>query len=234
MLKMVSSSFYNTLIDNEEAIPKTTMLEIDRIRKKNILFTINTNRHYKEVLDYNKSYNFIDYIISLNGSYIYDVNKEKCIFKKKLSTVNLKKIKDTYKDKDIFYYTEDNILNDYENNDIYKVEIKIDNDLDELLKRAKKLKVNMSTLSINDEEFLEITSNNASMFTGLDKISLKNNFELKNILSICGNNSDLPIVKNIEKAFIVKNSSNLLKKETRRVTFSNNEKGVERVLKKIK
>lgn len=182
MLKMVSSSFYNTLIDNEEAIPKTTMLEIDRIRKKNILFTINTNRHYKEVLDYNKSYNFIDYIISLNGSYIYDVNKEKCIFKKKLSTVNLKKIKDTYKDKDIFYYTEDNILNDYENNDIYKVEIKIDNDLDELLKRAKKLKVNMSTLSINDEEFLEITSNNASMFTGLDKISLKNNFELKNIL----------------------------------------------------
>ena len=234
MLKMVSSSFYNTLIDNEEAIPKTTMLEIDRIRKKNILFTINTNRHYKEVLDYNKSYNFIDYIISLNGSYIYDVNKEKCIFKKKLSTVNLKKIKDTYKDKDIFYYTEDNILNDYENNDIYKVEIKIDNDLDELLKRAKKLKVNMSTLSINDEEFLEITSNNASMFTGLDKISLKNNFELKNILSICGNDSDLPIVKNIEKAFIVKNSSNLLKKETRRVTFSNNEKGVERVLKKIK
>ena len=234
MLKMVSSSFYNTLIDNEEAIPKTTMLEIDRIRKKNILFTINTNRHYKEVLDYNKSYNFIDYIISLNGSYIYDVNKEKCIFKKKLSTVNLKKIKDTYKDKDIFYYTEDNILNDYENNDIYKVEIKIDNDLDELLKRAKKLKVNMSTLSINDEEFLEITSNNASMFTGLDKISLKNNFELKNILSICGNDSDLPIVKNIEKAFIVKNSSNLLKKETRRITFSNNEKGVERVLKKIK
>lgn len=234
MLKMVSSSFYNTLIDNEEAIPKTTMLEIDRIRKKNILFTINTNRHYKEVLDYNKSYNFIDYIISLNGSYIYDVNKEKCIFKKKLSTVNLKKIKDTYKDKDIFYYTEDNILNDYENNDIYKVEIKIDNDLDELLKRAKKLKVNMSILSINDEDFLEITSNNASMFTGLDKISLKNNFELKNILSICGNDSDLPIVKNIEKAFIVKNSSNLLKKETRRVTFSNNEKGVERVLKKIK
>ena len=37
MLKMVSSSFYNTLIDNEEAIPKTTMLEKDRIIKKNIL-----------------------------------------------------------------------------------------------------------------------------------------------------------------------------------------------------
>ena len=38
MLKMVSSSFYNTLIDKEESIPKTTMLEIDRIRKKNIFF----------------------------------------------------------------------------------------------------------------------------------------------------------------------------------------------------
>ena len=234
MLKMVSSSFYNTLIDNEEAIPKTTMLEIDCIRKKNILFTINTNRHYQEVLDYNKSYNFIDYIISLNGSYIYDVNNEKCLFKKKLSTVNLKKIKELYNDKEILYYTEDSVLKDFDNNEIYKVEIKINNDLDDLLKRANKLKVNMSTLRINNEEFLEMTSNNASMFTGLDKISLKNNFDLKKILSICGNDSDLPIVKNIEKAFIVKNASNLLKKETKRVTFSNNEKGVERVLKKIK
>ena len=44
MIKMVVSSFYNTLIDNEEAIPVSTMLEIERIRKKGIIFSV--GRYY--------------------------------------------------------------------------------------------------------------------------------------------------------------------------------------------
>jgi hydroxymethylpyrimidine pyrophosphatase-like HAD family hydrolase len=42
MIKIVVSSFYNTLINYEEAIDASTMLEIDRIRNKGILFTILT------------------------------------------------------------------------------------------------------------------------------------------------------------------------------------------------
>ncbi len=70
MIKMFISSFYNTLIDEEDAIPTTTMLAIDQLKQKNILITIITNRLQNEVLYYNKDYPFIDYIISLNGSII--------------------------------------------------------------------------------------------------------------------------------------------------------------------
>ena len=73
MIRMVVSSFYNTLINYEEAIPTSTMLEIDRIRNNNVLFTVSTNGLYNEILDYNKDFPFVDYIISLNGSYVYDV-----------------------------------------------------------------------------------------------------------------------------------------------------------------
>ncbi|MBQ9018728.1 MAG: HAD hydrolase family protein [Bacilli bacterium] len=92
MIKMVVSSFYNTLINKEEAIDMSTMLEIDRIRNEKVLFTISTNGLYKEILDYNKDFPFVDYIISLNGSYIYDVLKDKCIYKQKIAKIDVKKI----------------------------------------------------------------------------------------------------------------------------------------------
>ena len=110
MIKMVVSSFFNTLIDSEEAIPTSTMLQIEKLRKRKILFSICTNRPYKEVLEYNHDFPFIDYIISLNGSYIYDVEKEKCLFKSKLSSINLKKILSLFEQEKMIFYTEEEIL----------------------------------------------------------------------------------------------------------------------------
>ena len=107
MIRIVVSSFYNTLIDYEEAIPTSTMLEIDRIRNNKVLFAISTNGNYKEILEYNKSYPFVDYIISLNGSYVYDVLNDKCIYKQKIAKVDVKKIYNSFKNYNINYYTED-------------------------------------------------------------------------------------------------------------------------------
>ena len=68
MKKMIVISFYNALIDDEYAIKKSIMLEIERIRKKGLLFCVCTNRTYQEVLEYNRDFPFIDYIVALNGS----------------------------------------------------------------------------------------------------------------------------------------------------------------------
>ena len=91
MIRMVVSSFYNTLINYEEAIPTSTMLEIDRIRNNKVLFTISTNGLYNEILDYNKDFPFVDYIISLNGSCVYDALNNKCIYKQKIAKVDINK-----------------------------------------------------------------------------------------------------------------------------------------------
>ena len=76
MIRMLISSFYNTLIDKEDAIPMSTMLEIDKLRNKGILFSVCTNKSKEDILYYNHDYPFIDYIISLNGCNIYDVRKD--------------------------------------------------------------------------------------------------------------------------------------------------------------
>ena len=70
MIRMLISSFYNTIIDKEDAIPMSTMLEIDKLRKKGILFSVCTNRDKDEVLYYNHDYPFMDYIIAYNGNYL--------------------------------------------------------------------------------------------------------------------------------------------------------------------
>ena len=234
MIKLVVSSFYNTLINDDESIDKSTMIEIDRIRKKGIIFAVATNRNYKEVLDYNKDFDFIDYIISLNGSYIYDVKKERCIYKKKISLSNIKKISSLYSDYNINYYLENEIVDSEDkinDKEVFKIEIEINSIED--IKKISKLKVNHSIFQYNDKKYLEITSANASMFTGVDQISLKNNLNLKEILSINANESDYSLVTNIPHAYVVKNGSGKLKKATKKRTYSNNEKGLERLLKKL-
>ena len=101
MIRIIVCSFYNTLIDSEEAIPASTMLEIDRIRNNKVLFTISTNGTYNEVLEYNKDFPFVDYIISLNGSYVYDAINNKCIYKQKIAKNDIKKIYNSFKNYNI-------------------------------------------------------------------------------------------------------------------------------------
>lgn len=235
MIKMIVSSFYNTLINNEDAIPTSTMLEIERLRNKKIIFTVATNGLYQEVLDYNKDFNFVDFIISLNGSYVYDVEKQKCIYKKKLSPTIIKKVKEIYQEDKITYYSENTTYDEYnEEQEIYKVEVELLKTDEEKINKIKKMKVNTSILYHNDNTYLEITNSNASIFNGIDQISLKNNFDLKDIIAICGNESDSAVVQNITHTYIVKNANSKLKKMTKHITLSNDEKGVERILKKVK
>ena len=234
MIKMVVSSFYNTLINEEEAIASSTMLEIDRLRNKGIIFCVCTNRLSQEILDYNRDLPFIDYIISLNGNCIYEVESGKYFSKNKLSCSNIKKVSTIFKDSKIYYYTEKNVyekLDDILEEDIYKIEVEIEEDKER--EKLGKLNVNSSIFTWQGKKYLEIVSSRSSMFSGVDQVSLKLDISLNEIVSIGANESDYSLIKNIEKSYIMKNSCPILKKVTKRVTKSNNEKGVEMVLKKL-
>lgn len=232
MIKMIVSSFYNTLINEEEAIPQSTMLEIERIRKKGIIFVVATNRLYQEVLDYNTDFPFIDYIVSLNGSIVYDVQKRKIIHKKKMTEASIKNISKLYEKDIITYYTEEannNYLDDLKEKNIYKIEIQTS----EIKEKLKKINVNTSFFKKDSKNYLEIISHKASMFNGIDQIALKNNINLKEILVIAGNESDISMINNLKNSFVVENCAELLKKTKAQKTSSNNQNGVENILKEL-
>lgn len=218
MIRMLISSFYNTIIDKEDAIPMSTMLEIDKLRKKGILFSVCTNRDKDEVLYYNHDYPFLDYIIAYNGNYIYDVNKKKSIFSNYLKKSIVKDIEDIFKDYKINYYEE--------NNKVYKIEIKVKKKEFNLIDRLDKLDVYSSIFTYNKEHFIEITS--GSFIDGINKLKISPDM----IVSIIGNLSEKQLIKTIEKTYVVSNSPKELKKLANFKTKSNNSKGVEQVIKK--
>lgn len=231
MIKIIVSSFYNTLINKEEAIEMSTMLEIDRIRNKGILFTISTNGLYKEVLDYNKDFPFIDYIISLNGSYVYDVLNKKCVYKQKISKLDVKKIYQSLKKYKIYYYTEDKICTNYNeviNKDVYKIEVETDN------LTIENENCRYSYLEKDNKKYLEIISSKCNSYIALNKINEINNILKDETLVIIGNDSDIELLNNIDNNYVVENSSKKLKSLSQHKTKSNINNGVEKVLKTVK
>lgn len=231
MKKLVVSSFYNALIDREEAIPLSTMLEIERIRKLGNIFAVSTNNLYTDVLSYNRDFPFLDYIISLNGTYIYDVKKEKCLLKKKLLDSTVKKIINSYPGKKMHFYTANKMFSTLPVEDIYKVEIEFSKKLD--LSKLEELNVNISTFKYNNKKYLEITSASVDNLTAVKKLASTNKISLDNTVVVGANEADLSLIENIKDNYIMKNASPVLKKASTKKTNTNESKGVEKVLKKI-
>jgi hydroxymethylpyrimidine pyrophosphatase-like HAD family hydrolase len=71
------------------------------------------------------------------------------------------------------------------------------------------------------------------MFSGVDKIGLKEDFKLTEIVVICANDSDESLVQNCHESYVVENGSLALKKKAKKTTSSNKNKGVEKVLKTL-
>ena len=82
MYKLFVSDFDGTLIDSDEAIPLSTMVEIDRIRKLGVKIVITTGRILKSILEYNKDFPFFDYVFNKHFDFkinLYERNFHKGI-----------------------------------------------------------------------------------------------------------------------------------------------------------
>ena len=217
MTKMLVVDFYNTLINREDAISTSTMLGIDTLKQEGIKLTIITNRLLDEVLYYNESYPFIDYIISLNGGVIYDVSNNKKIYGKKLDNETINNINDKYSDYDIDYYKDDN--------DIYKLEVQL---------KRKDIKdisnYNYPVFRLDNNYYLEISNNNS--YDALCEIMKIENIKNNEIVAVIGNLSEKDFINKIDDTYVVSNALKELKSMTDNRTKSNNSNGVLNVIRR--
>ena len=262
MYKLLVSDFDGTLLDSDEAIPLTTMVEIDRIRKEGCLFIISTGRVLKSVMDYNRDFPFIDYVISCNGAHVYDANKKKIIYKKNVMPSVIKKLKKMYNKYDMcFCDTEywnilhgenkereledrERIIKDFDSfyeknkNNIYKVEILFDD-----IKTRDKVcsEIENLNLKININKFIyhkymygiEMTHKDVDKLIGIEKICKKNKISLDEVIGIGDGENDIATIKNVGMGVCVSNASKDIKKIAKMKTSSNDTKGVEKVIKKL-
>ena len=216
MIKLFISSFDNTLIDEEEAIPTSTMFELDRVKQKGIKFCVITNRLTEDVLYYNQDYPFIDYIIALNGGILLDVVRGKLDTFQAFTKNELGEISTQYRGKKILFYTKDAVSTDIPQEPVYKIEI-------QGTKKVLIPNVNSSIFQKDKEKYLEMSKN--TVWDALSKI--KEN----EMLAVIGNESDEILLEKIPKTYVVRNAPKSLKDKAKRMTKSNKQKGVEIVLK---
>ena len=227
MGKMFISSFYNTLIDEEEAIPTSTMLLLDEVRSRGTLFCVLTSRGVDEVLYYNHDFPFIDYIISCNGGLLYSVLENKYLFTSPLSSSTLEKIHQKFSNYPCFYYTEGGVTSFLLDCSVYKVEVLVS--LKEL-KKMGEIDLDYTVFEYQKKYYLEFSN---SSFSSTLKYLLKSTHLLpKDVFGVIGNEADIGILDLVENISVVSNASKEVKTLSSHKTRSNKKKGVEYFLKK--
>lgn len=238
MYKLIVSDFDGTLVDDDLAIPFSTMLEIDRVRRKKVLFAIATSRCLGDVLYYNRDFSFLDYVIATNGSLVYDVNKEKILFKKSVSTLCIKKIYKTFKDYDIYACRKDRkfkLLGLDDIKDIYKLEIvcSSEDDSKKIIKILSELDlaISYSRGYVNNNHYVDIVSTGINKFVGIEKVCTKKKINTSEVLAFGDYFDDIEMIKNVGEGVALDNAIKEVKDVCGDTTLSNLNKGVEEFIK---
>jgi Cof subfamily protein (haloacid dehalogenase superfamily) len=256
MTKLVISDLDGTLLDSDEAIPMSTMVAIDNIRRKKIIFAVATGRMLSSILDYNKDFPFIDYAIACNGSYVYDVNKKKEIFASPIPDTIVKDLYRHYSNNIMYFVTKNrwNLVGDpaeirghekpiadftefceKNSNGVYKIEIciptkKIET---EITTKLKNLPITVTTNYYQNLYVIEITNKNVTKYTGVAELLKYLKVPKEEVLVIGDANNDLAMIKKLPNSIAVANASKDVLKYAKRITSSNNDKGVENILKEL-
>jgi len=251
MKKMLITSFKDTLISKDESISLPTMLSIDKLRKNNNLFVVATSSLLRTIIDYNESYIFSDYIISYNGAYVYDMIKDKTIYKKNIPSTILNKLtklksndmafltlNDTYyigKSYNYDFPIEIVDLNDFisfHKKDVYEVIIHYKKkDLDEIIKYIKQFNINYFFRKKGKDTYIEIVYKDIDKYNSTKLICDKEKINTKNIISIGNGTNDYELVKNTI-GNCIKNGEKEIKRVAEYVTHNEYSEGVREVIEK--
>lgn len=253
MNKMLVCRFEDVLINSDGAIFNSTMIKIDELRSNNNLFTIATGRDLESVLYYNKSYPFIDYIICCDGAYVLDVNKDKVIYKKNIGINVIKKIKNTFGNYSICFYTldgvyclgtkfndDDKLITDFDlfflNNKskIYKIRIWCQGkkEINNIITKLNELNLSIDYVSSSEKKsFIDIVSSGVNKLVGMKKICKINKLKLDKVVVVGRDKSDILMMKNVGYRVTLNNCLKDVKNISQSVFSSNDKKGLEEVMK---
>lgn len=259
MYKLFISDFDGTLINSEEAIPLSTMVEIDRIRKLGVKFCVATGRILKSILDYNRDFPFLDFVIACDGAYVYDVVRRKVLSKKALGGSVIKKVKKLYHDKDIYFCTaqewnlcsENIVYSEFKDrnmtfdefyqlnkNNIYKMGVyfKTKKERDSAYDEIHELGINVNVVKMKEGKkdfLLEIVASDVNKAKGLERVCKATHISLDEVVCVGDSENDLPIFLSTGFSAAVANGSRKLKEVASMQTSSNETKGVEKVIRKL-
>lgn len=253
MPKLLISDFENTLIDEEEAIPLSTMLSLDKVRSKGNFFSVFSECSFSSLIAYNRDFPFLDYIVLFNGAFIYDVNNEHELNKENIPLSIIKKINKTFDDYNLcFYsldwcnYTKEEVAGDFvrkigdfktfssfHKDNIFKIRIYCSNKKEQttIISELNELKLDLTILPKKDKKyFVELLMGDCSRLNATKIICKENKIKFDDIIFLGFTDDNIPLAKKISSSYAVSNGDSKLKKVVNKVIGSNHDKAIEIVI----
>lgn len=236
-------------------------LNVYKNTMKDNIFVLATGRIFQNTMKLVNKYNIGHYLIGLNGSFIYDINKKIFIFKKKLSKrvctkitrlamLNAEKIYLCTFNNWNFYtnieeyknnlYSEERLIKDpfdiINKEDIYKFEIYFSNieDTNKFINKIKRFNVSNNIIQrrFNRGYYVEIMYKNINKYYAVKKLAKKLKVRNKNITTFGDNNNDYEMIKYSGYGIAVSNSSDYLKGVAKKVIGNVDEDSVPKYIEK--
>ena len=247
-----------TLRHSDGAISERTKKIIKKHIDNGNIIVICTGRPRYHTLKISNEVGITNYLISSNGTEVYDNINNKIIYVSYLSNDICKKVyKDTrirnlraiFVSENTEYSTEfvrndsqvlltDENMEELLNNKIKQIMI-IDSNIDEvkkyqdLVEKEYKLNIMNSSYEEKEEIWFSIASNASSKGIALEKLAEYLNIPISNTIAIGNDKNDVSMFKKAGTSVCMSNALEDIKKEASYITLSNDQDGVAEYLEKI-
>ena len=246
-----------TLRHSDGTISKRTKNIIKKLISNGHIITICTGRPRYHTLKISNEVGITNYLISSNGTEVYDNINNKIIYAAYLSNDICKEIYEDTKLRNIraifvsenteyatkFVRNDSQVLLTDENIELLNNQIKqimiIDKNIEEVRKYKEfiedqyNLNVMNSSYENNEEVWFSIASNAGSKGIALEKLAEYLNIPIKNTIAIGNDINDISMFKKAGTSVCVANALEDIKKEATCITLSNDQDGVAEYLEKL-
>ncbi|MCR8612911.1 MAG: HAD family hydrolase [Mycoplasma sp.] len=254
--KMIVTDLDGTFLKYPGVFVDSAVEAFHKLKEKGITTVLATGRSMvglSKVIEKTK----FDYIISGNGSYIIDINKDEVIYKKLLSKELVNELTDWLNNKNISWCVEGPnkiVFNDTENNrnhpyaktNPYKnllfknsfddeaskvmfLNIKNYDHLEKMIKEKFPNKFSFFRMRMT----LEITSKDVNKYLGLNIIKNKLDIDNKSIIGIGDSGNDIEMIKGLTHSVAMGNAQSIVKNEAKYITENVDKDGWSKILYKL-
>lgn len=261
MYKMIVTDLDGTLLDNNKNVSDSSKKYLKELKDNGYIICVDTGRTIGRARYALEGFDYVNYIIGNNGTFIYDVCNDKSLYK---STIKTEDVKELF----IKYLNEYEVfeINSYENilsyrirsrnidpyvekidnkdeffdkiSEVYNVIIRFENEnmvnvfLEDLKNNYKDISFFIMENSFAKKRRITLINKNDNKFNGICILKDKLGINNKDIIAFGDGLNDLDMIKNVGFGVAMKNALNELKNIADDITRDdNNNDGVINYLK---
>ena len=263
MYKMIVTDLDGTLLDKNKNVSETSKKYLEELKDKGYIICVDTGRTLGRASYALAGFDYVNYIIGNNGTYIYDVCNDKNLYE---STIKVEDIKELFKK----YLDEYEVfeINSYEYifsycsrtrniepyvekidnkdeffdkiNEVYNVTISFKNKsmvnvfLENLKNNYKNIDSFIMEDSFSNKKWITLINKNDNKYNGLCILKEKLGINNNDIIAFGDGLNDVVMIENVGFGVAMKNALKEVKNNANAVTFEdNNNDGVVNYLKSI-